>query len=515
MNNPTSTIEKGNASNKLLLPVLLGISMAVSCAGVLALHYMPLALAIGAGVPIVLTGLYWLLKSPYRCMYALIISLPLEAAAVLEVGFTLRIAYLLAALCALCTWSIYRIKRVPESRSLRPLAVFALISTISLIQIVLFPPPPIHGILSSLETRASGMRYFVQLFMLLLHVLLFLNVLVLFRERAQVRTAVKIYVVVAVIIAIYTLYQPVAVNFNLPLQAITNSINTNGIGYGGVPYASTDVAAVRPRATFQEPGNLGQYLLTALAILLLYNPFTSRKAKLFHYLSISILTWGIIVTIARGTYISLALIVLYLLLSRLRRESIKSIGVMLCSILLFAVIIFPVLGTRKTEDVSFTLMLLGRFSMADDSSRERVQALPALISVWSKHPVLGVGLGAYGSWGSAEMGLGTILSACGVWWSVLVETGILGLIAYIWFIAAVLLPLHYGVMRCRDPELRRIGAGLMVSVVGALVQYLFFADRMSTAVWFLLGLCAAMTVLIKSHFRAALVAQIDANEVRN
>lgn len=510
MSNTTSAEVGGQSSGIGYSAALAIISACTAAVGLLAWSYFPSVLAAAIAAPVVVCLTWWLLKSPIRCMYALVITLPLEAAAVLEVGFTLRIAYALIGLCCVSTWLSRRRLVIERDPTTAGLMLFILICTASMVQFVIFPPPEIANLQSGLGLRASGLRVFVQLFLLLLHVAFFFNVLVLLRDKARIRSAVRLYIVTAVVVAAYGVYQLVAITYNLPFKNITNAISTGGEGIAGVSYASSIFAAIRPRSTFQEPGNLGQFLLSALAILLVYQPFVGRKDKFLQYSSILVLVWGIIVTVARGTYLGMLLVVVLLLVVGSRRVSLPNLIAVLLSIAAFAAVVFPVMAVMSHGAGSMTGMLTGRFTGNEMTQETRKEYLPVLLAVWQEHPVLGVGLGAYGAYGAAELKIGTVMSAHGVWWSVLVETGLLGLAAYMWFIGAWFRLLYRRSIGDWDPELRGILAGLILAMAGVLFQYLFMCDRMSTYVWFLLALgCAAANLSVRNCGADRPVLEID------
>lgn len=500
MSNTTSAEMAGRHSGIAFSTAVIMVSVSAAGVGTLAWSYFPSIFAAAVVAPAVVGLTWWLLKSPVRCMYALVIALPLEATAVLEVGFTLRIAYALMGLCCVSTW-LARRRLVIERDSTTPaLMLFVLICTASMVQLVIFPPPEIVNLQSSLGLRASGLRVFVQLFLLLLHVAFFFNVLVLLRDKAQIQTAVRLYAVTAVVVAAYGVYQLVAITYDLPLKNITNAISTGGEGIAGIPYASSLFAAIRPRSTFQEPANLGLFLLSALAILLIYQPFAGPRRRFTQYSSILVLVWGIIVTVSRGTYLGLLLILVLLLVTGWsRKTSPHTLVVVLLSIAAFAAVVFPVMAVMSHGASSMTGMLAGRFVGSEMANEARREYLPVLLAVWQKHPILGVGLGAYGAYGAAELQTPTMMSAHGVWWSVLVETGLLGLVTYMWFVGAWFKQVYRRSFLGADRELRALLAGLVLAMAGVTFEFLFMCDRMPTYVWFLLALgCSASNLSVRN-----------------
>jgi uncharacterized membrane protein YobD (UPF0266 family) len=427
--------------------------------------------------------------------------LPLEASAVLEIGFTLRLAYVMIALTAIATWRCADELGMPRSPALKPLAFFALVCVVSTAQLAIWPPPPTPSLQSTLEMRGSALRVFVQLFLLAIHVMLFVNVLAVVRSKFRIRTAIQVFVVIALLVALYALYQPVAVAYNLPLKDITNAVATSGDRFGGVLY-SGGLVSIRPRATFQEAGNLGQFLLAALAILFVYSPFVGQKRQTTRYLAIFIITWALIATLARGSYAGLAVAIMALLIAETRRVCLRQIAVSAFALIVFVAVVFPITGLTDARGISFLEVITERFS-GDPSSQERLKSGSVLFDVWTDHPILGVGFGAYGAYGASLTNASILLSANGVWWSVLAETGIIGFCVFCWFVATLLLGAFRGYHSCRDPELKAIIGGLGAAVVGVLTQYLFMGDRMTSFVWFLLALLAAATSTAKNRSKRA------------
>jgi len=481
--------------------ILMPLSACAALVGVAAYNYYPTIALVAIGCPLIAVGAWWLLQSPYRCMCALVAMLPLEASAVLEIGFTLRLAYVMIVLLSVSTWRCADELGVPRSPALKPLAFFALVCVVSTAQLIIWPPPPTPSLQSTLEMRGSAMRVFVQLFLLAIHVMLFVNVLAVVRSKFRIRTAIQIFVVTALLVATYALYQPVAVTYNLPLKDITNAIATSGNRFGGVLY-SGGLVSIRPRATFQEAGNLGQFLLAALAILFVYNPFVGGTRKVAHYAAISLLTWSLIATLARGSYVGWMAAMVAMVLAGAKRAISRQIAVSGLALAVFVVVVFPMIGLTNADDISFLATVVERFS-GDPSSQERLKSGSVLFDVWTDHPILGVGFGAYGAYGASLTNASILLSANGVWWSVLAETGIIGFCVFCWFVATLLLGAFRGYHSCRDPELKAIIGGLGAAVVGVLTQYLFIGDRMTSFVWFLLALLAAATSTAKNRSKRA------------
>ena len=455
----------------------------------------PMITGIALGIIILAYITRWLIHSPERCFYALIITLPLESAAVLEIGFTLRLSYILICLCAISTWIFNKRKTTPNYSVITPLVLYTLVCVFSFIQIIIFPPPSISNVLAGIALRASGIRYFVQLFLLLLHVILFINILIVVKSKEQIQKMISIYVLISILISAYALYQPLAIAFDLPLKSINNAMDTGGDSYGKLPYASGAFVDVRPNSTFQEPGNLGQYLLSSLGILMVYNPFRKRKFEYARFAAIAVLFAGIAVTVSRGTFLSMVPMLIVLIFSKIRKHATFGIIALGISVVVFASIVFPVIEVTSKKDFTFLSVITGRFGADTMDNDVRKDYSHILFSVWSKHPIIGVGLGAYGYYGGAKLHAPVMLSSHGFWWSVLAETGIVGLLLCIWFIGGSLLTIYKRFCVCSDNDIKSLLGGIFAALIGVFFQYMFLGDRLSSYVWFLLGLGVAASLI--------------------
>ena len=122
----------------------------------------------------------------------------------------------------------------------------------------------------------------------------------------------------------------------------------------------------------------------------------------------------------------------------------------------------------------------------DTSTSARINDWKKALSTWWKHPILGYGITGYGFIDAQYPRL-------------LVETGIVGLFAFIWLIYALLRMSLKTWQDQQDDLLRALCVGLIAGLVGLLVHALgantFIIVRIMEPFWCLVGIVIALSAI--------------------
>jgi len=234
-----------------------------------------------------------------------------------------------------------------------------------------------------------------------------------------------------------------------------------------------------------EPNTFGGYLvfMGAVAVALM-NHLKDMRVRLGLAVLLVVLLISLLYTQSRASY--LAVIPAYLVFSLLSRRRFYLIAGLIVALALSPLIIPRV----AKERIAFTFMQpeakgqiqFGKVRL-DTSASARVIGYKQGLSDWRKSPILGYGVTGY-----------TFMDA--QYPRILVETGIVGLLAFAWLIYALF---RVGINTWRDAQddlIRGLSVGLIAGLVGLLVHAIgantFIIVRIMEPFWFLTGIVIAL-----------------------
>lgn len=447
-----------------------------------------------------LIGLFFLaFHSPFYSFLLFIITLPLEAAFVFEVGFTIRISYLIL-LISLFALFFSRKKLHFRSPLNLPIFLFLGIATLSLLMTIQVPPPEIR-LAETMQYRGSEFRSLIQLLILFLFISAYFLTLHFCSDENKLNKVLKTYIFVALIISLYGIYQFFAVYFSLPFVDITTALSTSGLGYGVKHY--TEPSLFRSHATFQEPLNLGNYILSILPFLVaLYlsghkknhfrKPLLSIKPNLF---IIFIFVTSLLLTKSRGAWAGfiIALGLIFLLMKM--KYKFKIIAMVAFIIIFFSIVLLPFMSSRYDNLVEFITF---RFREEILSKEPRIVSLLFLFDIWKRYPIFGVGIGNYGFYAAQYFDSSLIVSGVGTWLQNLVEKGIFGFLSFILLIFIFYKIAFRSLRMTKNTPWYFYTVGFLASFTGMLIQYLFSFDRFPLYFWVFLGISIATFRLMEN-----------------
>lgn len=269
-------------------------------------------------------------------------------------------------------------------------------------------------------------------------------------------------------------------------------------------YGLTQIpSGIRVSAPFEgesgEPNTFGGYLvfMGAMAAAML-DHLRDMRVRIGLIVLLVVLLVSLLYTESRASY--LAMIPAYLVFSLLSQRRFYLIAALIVALATSPLIIPRVAKERLAE--TFTQpetqgqIVWGKLRL-DTSSSARIIGYKAALSAWRKSPILGYGVTGH-HFVDAQYP------------RILVETGIVGLLAFLWLIYALF---QVGLNTWQDKQndlLRGLAVGLIAGLVGLLVHAIgantFIIVRIMEPFWFLTGIVIALAAMDEES-RAVAVPQ--------
>ena len=239
-----------------------------------------------------------------------------------------------------------------------------------------------------------------------------------------------------------------------------------------------------------EPNTFGGYLvfMGAVAVALL-DHLRDMRVRIGLAVLLIVLLISLLYTQSRTSY--LAVVPAYLVLSLLSRRRFYLIAGLILTLALSPLILPRVAKKRVvhtfTQQEQKGQIVVGKLRL-DTSASARLFSWKEGLKEWRKRPILG-----YGVTGSGFMDA--------QYPRILVETGIVGMLAFAWLALAIF---HLGLNTWRNAQddlLRGLSVGLIAGFVGLLVHAIgantFIIVRIMEPFWFLTGIVIALPAISK------------------
>ncbi len=241
-----------------------------------------------------------------------------------------------------------------------------------------------------------------------------------------------------------------------------------------------------------EPNTFGGYLLFLGAITagLLLKAQNGRSKQLFIFLILAIVP-SFLFTQSRASY--LGLIVACFVIGMLTRHRIIITG-FLASALLLSPLFLPqevkdrILYTF-TQPQEAGQVRIGEIRL-DTSTSARIKNLKQIMRDWPKKPIIGYGVTGYAFLDSQYP-------------RVLIETGILGLIAFLYLLYSIFKLAFRRMRDAKNPYFKGLAIGFFAGYIGLLFHALgantFIIVRIMEPFWFFAGIIAVLPALERQH----------------
>ena len=237
-----------------------------------------------------------------------------------------------------------------------------------------------------------------------------------------------------------------------------------------------------------EPNTLGGYLvfMGAIAGGLFVKTENLKLKSLLPVLILSIIL-PLLFTKSRSSYI--ALIPACFTLGLLLRQRIIITGLMAAVLLLSPIFLPSTVKDRIlftfTQEESFGQVQIGGLRL-DTSTSARILSLSNLLKDYPKHPVLGYGITGY-----------QFIDA--QYPKVLIETGVLGLIAFLYLLYSIFKMAIKHLKEVKTPYFKGLAVGFLAGYIGLLFHALgantFIIVRIMEPFWFFTGIIAVLPAL--------------------
>lgn len=440
-------------------PTTFGIAISL---GYVAAYLTPTYLFSGI---IGLICLCLIIVNPLAGMYYLAFFLPFERIGSVDVaGITIRISQVLALLTTLA-WFIRGLAL--RSFKFRPYPIIL----------------PIAGFVSVMLITLVNSPNLQRSIMVLSFILftIFVSILIpnIIRHRYQVERVVHIVLGSMVVVSSFGLFQFLGDIVGLPTSLT-----------GLRPQYTKDILGFpRIQSTALEPLYFANYLLIPLSLAIaLWLKKSGRIKPLWLFGIIVLGSINLILTVARGGYIALAVTVCCLSIAYWRQIfQPKIIIPLLIGLLISGGVAYRFLNLTEQLE-SYTTHVSDLFSGA--SYEERVETFDIAHRIWQQHPWIGIGPGSFGPYASYHP---LIMPSEGYkivnneYIELLAETGILGLTCFILMVLILYIRSWKAIQHGKDPFLKTVLIALLAAFTGILVQYNTFSVLYIMHIWFTIG----------------------------
>lgn len=241
-----------------------------------------------------------------------------------------------------------------------------------------------------------------------------------------------------------------------------------------------------------EPNSFGGYLLFMMGVLGGLALETTRlPVRGWSLALVSLMFVPFIYTLSRASYLGLLPMMFTLaLLSRRRRAMVAVLGIALVASPLLFSSLMPasvrerVQYTFKTQ-VNQPTVRVGAIGF-DPSTSERLHSMRDAVQGWVKRPIFGFGVTGF-----------RFMDA--QYFRTLVETGLVGLAAFLWLVLAILRSASDSLGQLREPNDRGIVVGFLAGTVGLLIHAIgsntFIIIRIMEPFWFFMAVVVALPML--------------------
>jgi len=467
----------------------------------LALCTLPLALAVAI---IIAT------QPPHKSLAVLAVVLPLQAFGAIEAGFTIPPAYLVlfAILVGIAARGESLTTASPGARWILAYLAVAVLATV----LAVFGPSfSTTGLHTTMHYRAGPWRSPLQLALLIFHFAVFFVIVRYIRGQDAADSLVKVYLWTALLLGVLGIYQVFAYNFHLPLADCTWAAglvdDSATINYSTIRLYSARVASFSSRATFRESRDFGEYLLTAVPVMLAFSAAaTPEIRRRFGFLSSPIAALigvtAIFFTMSRSAWILLVLAVVIIALCLSRRIVFVHLPLALAGLSALAIMLAKT-GFFNPSATSLWDIITGRYDWYFVLNDPRSQFFQVLWQSFTQHPLLGLGAGNFALWGAAYTGSGLLHSAHGFVWAGLADFGLIGLAALVFIFAGLFWKLGRKIkLLAQDSPRRILLVGLFAALAATFINAQFGGDRPPFHLLFLMGLAATYITPTAAHDNA-------------
>lgn len=283
------------------------------------------------------------------------------------------------------------------------------------------------------------------------------------RDKKQVKTFITAMIITCILTCIYAL------------------ATSGALGRATAPFEGSD-----------EPNTLGGYLLLILSVVMGIFLYTRSKTWQIVCASSALLMFATLLkTLSRGSYAGFIVAYLVLIILTKKRKVMAVAGLVLVagSVYLF----LPQIVSGAAERVAYTFQEgqqeyrpLGREVSLDASAAARIDKWKDIFELWRLSPILGYGI----------TGVGFVDSQFPL---VLGETGIFGLVLFIWLLVMIFLCGLRALQGAEEDWEHGLALGFLAGFIGLIAHSFsaatFIIVRVMEPFWFLAAIIAVLPTL--------------------
>jgi len=343
----------------------------------------------------------------------------------------------------------------------------------------------------SLQNSLNLERSLLLLALIVFTILLSLVIPNLLQDKKTIEKTILILLISAFLVSVFGIFQFLGDMAGLP-TTITGLRDL---------YTKDVLGFPRIQSTAYEPLYFANYLLIPLGVAL--SLFLSRKSTIkSSWLLILLIIGGIsfVLTVARGAYLALAVVILIISLVYFRKVfTLRNIIIFTVVLVLVWQVVVRALGYGGdifNLDV-FQGHVLNVFYGA--SFNERIDTFENAMKAWREQPFVGIGVGGFGPYVAPHpyyMPKDGWRIVNNEFIEILAETGIMGAFAFFIIILVLIARSIKAIIKSQDKYLKAIMIALLAAFIGVLVQYQTFSTLYIMHVWFLIGLMIAVQNLV-------------------
>ncbi|MEI7891522.1 MAG: O-antigen ligase family protein [Myxococcales bacterium] len=242
----------------------------------------------------------------------------------------------------------------------------------------------------------------------------------------------------------------------------------------GMFHTSSIARRVRWRGQLADPNELSVFIGSMLPLLFAYWAYVKNKSFAIPSVAMTVVfLWAVIESKSRGGQFVIAVVFASYFVSRYRLK-----GLVLAALMALPVVL---LGGREGSD-------------ADASSEERTQLLYDGVTIFSQHPIVGVGIGEFKEHMSPPM------TAHNSYLLAAAETGVVGFYFWsgmLWSSIKIPLTVFLRPPAGLDAGLRPFAMAMLVSFVGVLIGIFFLSFCYKQLLFIYLGLAGAFYLIVR------------------
>lgn len=492
------------------------------------------------------------LRSPYIALFFFFLTIPLNyIGAITEWKTILRVQHIFVFFSILATTYYLFISGKKEEIRKRiatpidiPLFLFGAIIVLSILQTVYVPDnPPIN--LNRIHNY-PWIESILKAGILAVYVCLFYCVQALLSTKEEIKKWLTRYMTIASVVSIYGILAF--------LVFLGSGYYISIDGYPAVVDLDNDLPRIK--ATEHEPSFFGFYLMTIIPVFLAVAVRQIREKTIFYKNQVILFFLGttLLALFLSGSRSAILAFIfsagtlfflnkdgqqfyqyarsyveyILLIINRMKQQAKQTVARIIASklaiafVLLFLITIgffitmnWTVVASKSAQIIEEGILgpTIGTFSDAYGkfwSTKTRLMTAGYALDAFQQHPWLGVGYENYGFYTGNKLYLG--LLEFNITWPevnnyplrVLAEQGIIGFIAFLFFVAVFFYSLFLARKKATDPFLKAVVEGYIATFVGIAVLLLFTSNIIKPYIWVTLALAVAAVKVIDSvHDRAS------------